>query len=295
MRTPILVRLVPPLDLGESLEPFRRHGDDLIDRWDGTRLLRTARLGERIVAWRGEPGGSVGAPTLAVTTDAVLSAAEEQALAQAVRATFVVAQPGWPDLLRHDPVLDVLHTRYPGLRPVLQPDLFTALVRSISAQQVNLRWAATTRRRLAEAFGERHEVAGEPVYSLTPRRIAQAPIEDVRAMQFTTNKARAILAIAGAFAAHTVDEQRLRNEPDDVVIAELVLLRGIGLWSAEWILARTYGRPRVVAGDLGVRKAVARAYLGRDIATDAEVRAATAHWGRHATLAQALVLRSLVP
>jgi DNA-3-methyladenine glycosylase II len=295
MRQPIVVRLVAPLDLAESLEPFRRNGDDLLDRWDGTRLLRTTRLGRRVIAWRGEPGGSVGAPVLAVTTDVPLTPAEQRDLADAIRATFVAAQPGWPDLLRHDPVLDALHERHPGLRPVLQPDLFTALIRSISAQQVNLAWAATTRRRLAALFGEPHAVTGEEVYRLDPHRIAQAPLEDVRALQFTTAKARSIIAVAQAFADGTVEPDRLATRSDDAVIAALVQLRGIGVWSAEWILARTFGRPRVVAGDLGVRKAVARAYLGRDIASEVDVRAATAHWGRHATLAQALLLRTLVP
>jgi DNA-3-methyladenine glycosylase II len=301
MWTPIVVRLVAPLDLAESLEPFRRSGDDLLDRWDGTRLLRTIRLagaggvGGRVVAWRGEPGGSIADPTLAVTTDALLPPPEQRDLADAIRATFVTAQPGWPDLLRHDPVLAALQDRHPGLRPVLQPDLFTALIRSISAQQVNLTWAATTRARLATAFGERHEVAGDEVFRLDPARIARATIEEIRALQFTTAKARSIVAVAEAFASGATDAARIAMLRDDDVMRELVALRGIGTWSAVWILARTYGRPRVVAGDLGVRKAVARAYLGRDIASEAEVRQATTHWGRHATLAQALLLRTLVP
>jgi DNA-3-methyladenine glycosylase II len=72
-----------------------------------------------------------------------------------------------------------------------------------------------------------------------------------------------------------------------------VRIRGIGRWSAEWVLARTLGRPRVVAGDLGVRKAVGLAYLGTTAPSEAEVRAATAHWGESAGVAQALLLHAL--
>ena len=71
-------------------------------------------------------------------------------------------------------------------------------------------------------------------------------------------------------------------------------MRGIGVWTAEWLLARTLGRPRVVAGDLGVRKAVGLAYLGGGLPTDVEVRRLTAHWGEAAGMAQALVLHALV-
>jgi 3-methyladenine DNA glycosylase/8-oxoguanine DNA glycosylase len=48
----------------------------------------------------------------------------------------------------------------------------------------------------------------------------------------------------------------------------------------------------VVAGDLGVRKAVAIAYLRKEIAGEDEVRRAVAHWGLHATVAQAILLHA---
>jgi DNA-3-methyladenine glycosylase II len=291
----LLVRFSAPLDLAESLEPFRRHGDDLIDRWDGRRLLRTSVVDGRVIAWRGEPVGNIRAPALALTVDEPLTSAEQSALAVAIRATFVEAPPAWSGLLARDPVLAALDTRFPGLRPFREPDLLTGLIRGISAQQVNLQWAATTRRRLAEALGVRHEVGGEPVYSLSAGLLAETPAENIRALQFTTAKARSIVAVAQAIAGGNVDAAPLQNATDEDVIGRLTGLRGIGLWSAEWTLARTYGRPRVVAGDLGVRKAVARAYLGAPIAPEAEVRRATAHWGESAAVAQTLLLRTLVP
>jgi hypothetical protein len=48
-----------------------------------------------------------------------------------------------------------------------------------------------------------------------------------------------------------------------------------------------------VAGDLGVRKAVGAAYLDGRMPSEAEVRAATAHWGPAAGVAQQLLLHWL--
>ncbi len=76
---------------------------------------------------------------------------------------------------------------------------------------------------------------------------------------------------------------------DEQLIAHLTQLRGIGRWSAEWFLARTLGRPRVVAGDLGVRKAIGRLY-GAGMPSETETRRLTEHWGAAATVAQALAL-----
>jgi DNA-3-methyladenine glycosylase II len=80
--------------------------------------------------------------------------------------------------------------------------------------------------------------------------------------------------------------------PDDEVIARIVAIRGLGVWTAEWILARTLGRPRVSASDLGVRKAVGKAYFEGRMPSPDEVRAATAHWGAAAAFGQELLLHA---
>jgi DNA-3-methyladenine glycosylase II len=286
------VPLPAPLDVRGSLELFRRSGDDLIDRWDGAELLRAAPRGPGCwVPFVARARAGLEASAFTVSIDDGCGA---DAVRAAVASTFVPAPDDYARLLSEDPVLAVLDARFPGIRQIRQLDLFTALVRCISAQQVNLRWAAITRRRLAEAFGTRHEVRGRVVYALDPRRIARVDPADIRALQFTTSKAVSLVATARAIVEDEgLSAEGLGHLSDEEVIARLVRIRGIGVWSAEWVLARTLGRPRVVAGDLGVRKAVGLAYLSRPAPSEAEVRAATAHWGESAGAAQALVLHAL--
>ena len=105
------------------------------------------------------------------------------------------------------------------------------------------------RRRLAERFGDKHVVDGAIVYSLSAQRLASAAPAEIRALQFTNRKAEYIVAVAQAVASGQVNVERLATLSDAAVIEELVALRGIGVWTAEWILARTLGRPRVVAGE----------------------------------------------
>ena len=289
------VSLVGPVDIPASLEFFRRNGDDLLDRWDGEYFIRTQRVSDATVAYACQPLGTVKRPAMRVS---ITDPAHQEAITETVKTTFI--QPPAAEylyLLAHDPLLADLDKRFPGLRQVRQFDLFTALVRSISAQQVNLRWAATTRRRLAEAFGERHSVGPHVVYSLDPQRLAQVNPAELRALQFTTRKAEYIIGAAQAIASGSLSLEKLAALPDDEVIAQLTALRGIGRWTAEWLLARTLGRPCVVAGDLGVRKAVGRAYLsqpGTPLVSEDAVRQATAHWGASATVAQGLILHTLV-
>ena len=295
-----------PLDLPASLAGLGRAGDDLLDRWDGRVWLRTVPLDGRLVAVAARPVGPVAGPALLVDAEA---GADPGAAGRAL-ATAVLPGPGrlagaLAELAAADPVVAGVAARWPGLRPVLQPDLLTAVVRAISAQQVNLGFAAVLRSRLASAFGHRHTVPVPPdagatpspdsgeVWSLEAGALAGADPAELRALQFSGAKAAATVRFAAGVAAGEVSLAGLAGLPDDEVVARLVAYPGIGRWTAEWLLARTLGRPRVVAGDLGVRKAVGAAYLGGRLPSEAEVRTVTAHWGPAAGVAQQLLLNAL--
>ncbi len=271
-----------------------RAGDDLIDRFDGRLALRTLRLAatERVVPYAAEVTGSADSPAMTVRfgTD---HAGLADSIAAAVRATLLTNRAALADLAATDVAVARLWQRFPGIVPILYRDPFTAMIRSISAQQVNLRWAATVRARLAARYGTRHVVGEHEVWTLEPEALADARLGDLRALQLTTAKARSVIEVARAAQAGELRLDQLDALDDDQLIAHLSGLRGIGRWSAEWFLARTLGRPRVVAGDLGVRKAIARLYEMPQMPSELEVRRATAHWGAAATHAQALALHDL--
>lgn len=288
MAAPFFVQFAGPLDIPASVAGFRHWGDDLFDRWDGRTLVRTVPGPDGDdVAFACTVVGGIQQPAVRVDVE---DEAYGPLVERTVRGMFVLAHEPLAALARVDPVVARLDASHPGVRPVLTTGLFKALVRAISTQQVNLRWAATTRARLAVAFGRRHTVAGHEVYSLDPRRLAGVPPPELRALQFTTRKAEYIVGTAAAVANGTLAVDHLRTLPDDDVIARIVRVRGLGVWTAEWVLARTLGRPRVVAGDLGVRREVGRAYLGGAFPSEREVRSCTAHWGEAAGVAQQLLL-----
>ncbi|HEX7147654.1 MAG TPA: hypothetical protein VF512_09100 [Actinomycetota bacterium] len=346
------VPVAGPVDLAGSLDVFRRSGDDLLDRWDGRVWLRALAVGDRMVAVAARPVGTVDDPALLVEAEA---AADADEAGRALAAAFPTAPEALAELAATDPVVARIAARFPGIGPVLQPDLLTAVVRAISAQQITLRFAAVLRGRLARRYGHRHQVrvppgvwtapstppdrrlpsrsgapaargegdpcsgaaaargggdpwpegggdpwpagaagpAGGEVWSLDPGRLAAAEVADLRELQFSGAKAVAVVSFAGAVAAGRMDLRELAGLEDEAVVERLVAFPGIGRWTAEWLLARTMGRPRVVAGDLGVRKAVGAAYLDGRMPSEAEVRAATAHWGAAAGVAQQLLLHWL--
>jgi len=279
----------PPLDIAGSLRFLSRNGDDYLDRWDGERWVRTVAAANRNIPFSCRILGTPDAPRLEVR---VADKRDLNAVRDAASLSFIIPGRGFQALIKKDPLLAGLNRRFPGVRPVRQFDLFYGLLRAISAQQINLKWASTLRRRLAESYGEKLQVGGDFVYAVRPGVLASARVADLRGLQFSTHKAEAILAVSEALASGRLTQQALDAMGDADAIKTLTALRGIGIWSAEWVLVRCLGRPRVVAGDLGVRKAVAIAYLGKETANEDEVRKTVEHWGAHASVAQAILLHA---
>src|SRR3954451_21869474 len=177
------------IDTRSSLAPLGRNGDDLLDRFDGRTLVRTIAL---------EPGGPLVPYSIVIpegptdALDARVGAGPGEHAGPAIAATFVTETEALRDLCLRDEAVRAVAQRYPGLVPVLYGDPFQAIVRSISAQQINLRFAAVIRQRLALQYGRRLEVGDDFVHVLDPEALAEADVEDLRALQLTYAKARAV-------------------------------------------------------------------------------------------------------
>lgn len=198
-------------------------------------------------------------------------------------------------LAASDATVASLVERFPGHRPPFVTDPLESLITSVTAQQVNLSWALTTRRRLVERFGTHHRWGDVSVWDF-PRAEALAVADpgEIRAMQFTTRKSEYIVGIAQAVVAGALEG--ISDMSNEAATRHLVAIRGVGRWTAEWLLARCLARPDVIpAGDLGVRKAVSFSYRASDHILDENiVREVAEPWGDATNLTVHLLLETLV-
>ena len=194
-----------------------------------------------------------------------------------------------------DPVLTRLIARCYGMRPPRAPTLFEALVTSISAQQVNLAFATTTRSRLILRFGRSVTLDGRIYYAFpTPASLADASLQELRDMQFSWRKAEYIVNLARLVATRELRLEEFPHLSNEEIIERITLVKGLGRWTADWLLARGLGRGDVIAaGDLGVRKAVGKFYFGGQIPPIDEIRSFAARWGMFQNLAVHYLLAGL--
>jgi len=167
-----------------------------------------------------------------------------------------------------------------------RPDeAFGALVRTIVGQQLSTTAARTIYARVGALFGER---APEPEEILT------ADEEALRTAGLSRPKISYLRDLAGRVVDGELDLDSLSSLPDVEVISRITSVKGLGRWSADMYLIFHLGRPDVLpVGDLGIRRAVERAY-GLDELPVAEVlEEIAAPWRPQRTLACLYLWESL--
>ncbi|MGH8983828.1 MAG: DNA-3-methyladenine glycosylase family protein [Acidimicrobiia bacterium] len=126
---------------------------------------------------------------------------------------------------------------------------FAALARMILYQQLAGRAAAAIHRRFVALFD-----GGTP----TPEAVLAVPLAELRAVGLSGSKAASVRDLAEKVLAGEVKLDRLGRLPDEEIVRELTLVRGIGPWTAEMFLMFQLGRLDVwPVDDFGVRKGYA--------------------------------------
>ncbi|MGX5820645.1 DNA-3-methyladenine glycosylase family protein [Chitinophaga lutea] len=194
-----------------------------------------------------------------------------------------------------DGLLKSLVQDYSGLRLIGIPDLFEAITWTITGQQINLAFAYTMKQRLVQAFGYPVEWEGGVVHLYPhPAVIAVLQPEDLMPMQFSRTKAEGIIRIARLMADGALTEEKIAAMPYEAARDGLVSIKGIGPWSANYVLMKFAQHPQALPlEDAGLHNALRHRLQLPAKPSLPEVKALTAHWKNHAAYATFYCWRSL--
>ena len=165
-------------------------------------------------------------------------------------------------------------------------DHYGALVRSIVGQQVSVHAARAIYGRLTARFG-----GNAP----TPAQILAEDPEELRAAAgLSRSKAGYLRSLAEHVVSGELELESLQTLDDERVVGELVAVKGLGVWTAQMFLMFQLERPDVLpTGDLGIRRAMQRAYGLVDLPQPPQMEAIASPWRPHRTLACRYLWRSL--
>jgi DNA-3-methyladenine glycosylase II len=181
-------------------------------------------------------------------------------------------------LMRRDPVIATLIRQHGecGLASSQRTDPFIALLHAIIAQQLSTKAAKTIEARFSALFD------GGP----TPAAVARVSDEQLRAVGLSGQKVKYIRDLCSRILDGSLNLDTLTSLPDDDVIDALTSVKGIGRWTAEMFLMFRLHRPDVLpVGDLGIVKAVQRAYKLRALPTPARLTKLGEAWRPYRSVA----------
>jgi DNA-3-methyladenine glycosylase II len=187
-------------------------------------------------------------------------------------------------LARRDPVLKRLIGLVGPCTLQPEPDGFAVLVRSVIAQLISTKAAASIHARLLATLGK----AG-----LTPAAVLRAGEAKLRAVGLSQTKALALLDLAGRAKRGVLPLADFPTLSDEEVIGHLVPVRGIGRWTAEMFLIFSLGRMDVLAvDDFGLRAGVRDHYGLAELPGRAFLRTHAEPWRPYRSIATWYLWRS---
>ena len=189
------------------------------------------------------------------------------------------------ELSASDHVMAALIGQYPGGVLASRGSPFYTLARAIVGQQISVKAADSVWARFEARVG-----------SVVPEAALRVPPDALRACGLSLRKVEYVQDLARHFVEGRVQPERWANLDDAAVIAELVAVRGLGVWSAEMFLIFHELRPDVFPlDDIGLQKAVALHYLGGERPKRNDLAAFGERWRPWRSVATWYLWRSLDP
>jgi DNA-3-methyladenine glycosylase II len=283
----------PPFRLDLTVLALRRREQNAIDTWDGRTYRRALLVDSAPLELAVTQLAAASTPRLEVVlagrhVPRSAEAAARSALARLLGLDLDLS--GFYTRAARDRLLNELAERYRGLKPPRFPTVFECLLNAVSCQQLSIAAGLTILSRLAAT-------AGTPIGHLhafpEPTVVLGLLPSALRTFGFSERKAETILGLARAAAAGELEVKTLEQLDDAAVVGALARLRGIGPWSADYVLLRGLGRLHVFPqSDVGALNGLRRflATSGRQESP----RAALVRWAPDAGLVYFhLLLRGL--
>ena len=291
-----LVKPAAPFDFEATSEnqPYFRKGQG-----EGSDCYqRLLDLGETLVLATVQFNGNVSSPELNVELEGNKLTESEAALArEQIEKLLGTDQDLLPfyEFARNDPVMTNLVETFYGMHQTLSLSVFETIAQAILGQQLSASVARVIRALMIETYGPRLTVKGETHYAFPrPREIAQASVVELRGMKLSQRKAEYLLGLALAELETPGGLDRVAALPDEEVVREVTSLRGVGMWSAQWVLSRALGRPDAFpVGDLALRRIVSQLYFGGAALTDSELADYSLRWAPFRSLATSYIFAAL--
>ena len=264
---------LPPFRLDLTVWALRRRAHNVVDRFDDGVWRRVLVIGKLPVAVAVRQTRRGERPEIEVR----ISAARPQPVKTEVAATITrmlgleLDLSDFYRLARADVRLRELADRLRGMKPVRYATVFEGFANAVACQLVSLSAGMHVLNRMADACGIPGKVDGAAPMRSFPAAaaIARSNPDALRAFGLSRQKGEYLIGLAKlAIDPKDRDFASIERLNDEDAIARLSKIRGVGRWTAEYVMLRSFGRINIFPGDdVGGRKKLFEWLGSRDAPT----------------------------
>ena len=247
---------VMPFRLDLTVWALRRRSMNAVDLWDGETYRRVLAVDDKPVLVAVTQQATM--LDITVTGEDLPPTAEQAARFALDRLLGISLDLSeFYEFTPRHARLNQLAMRFRGLKPPRFATVFEGLVNGITCQQLSLTVGIIFLNRIAERCGL---AFGLGMYAFPlPEDLAHLDSKDLRPLGYSGSKARAIIEVARAIVEGRLDLEGLVQLDNRQCVERLVAIRGVGRWTAEYVLLRGLGRTTVFPGDdVGARNNLER-------------------------------------
>ena len=188
-------------------------------------------------------------------------------------------------LISKDKKLGKIITNYPKDFLFSKSDPFYTLARSIVGQQISVK--------AAQAVWDKIENKAK---SIEPNHISKMHFMSLKSCGLSRQKINYLKSLSSAFIQNRISPEKWKEYSDEDIINELVLIKGIGRWTAEMYLIFNLCRPDVFpVDDIGLLRGICKCYnLKYPIKKEAAIKLSE-NWKPYRSVATWYFWRSLDP
>ena len=302
METTVTTKIIPvaPYDfeLTAGQPNYSRDQEFKTEDYVDHAYLRLLDLTDKAALARVESTGSVADPELTVTLTGDDLTDHDAARAGRQLAWLLGCDQDlrpFYDAVGADPVLSEVVEQFYGYHNTRTASVFEALVQAVMGQQIATAVARIVRNLLIQNYGVRASIEGREWYAF-PRAdaLAAAEVTDLRQLKLSVRKSEYIRGIAQAALESPDGFEGMHDLPDDEVVKRMVALRGVGQWTAQWVLVRALARPDgFPIGDLALRRTVASLYFDGAEINDEQLLEFSQRWSPWRSYATAYLFAAL--
>jgi len=206
------------------------------------------------------------------------------------KTTFEIFTPDyWEEACKHlsrkDRVMKRLIPNFGDACLESRGDAFVTLARSIVGQQISVKAAQTVWDRFAKLPS-----------AMTPGNVLKLKVDDMRACGLSMRKVEYLVDLALHFDSGAVHVKAWEDMSDELIITELIAIRGIGRWTAEMFLIFHLMRPNVLPlDDVGLINGVSQNYFSGEPVSRSDLREVAVAWAPYCSVATWYIWRSIDP